>query len=317
MPQFRSVCPQWLFASALMCAASTVTHTGCTPQHEPANTASRAQHSAQATPESRAPWATLASSAAGRSSVESANSVHFSLDSSSATLALDGKLLLLARFVIPRDAHIYWHNPGESGRATLVHFNAPPGSQVAPLQYPGPQRFRGERGSTSYGYAGTVTLVSEVVLPLPPRDRVEFTAEAEWLACSSVCAIERATARVSVEPAVNSVQAPEATQRPAAESNAAKPPYSQLPLPWPHTAVAPERTGPSRWRLRAPAGAKLIEFFPYAPLLPDERDCTSLASDGGRELNVESNIVWAGPAKGVVRALLESGETRYFEVELP
>lgn len=79
----------------------------------------------------------------------------------------------------------------------------------------------------------------------------------------------------------------------------------------------PERIGPSQWRLHAPDGATLIEFFPYAPLQPDERDCTSRASDAGRELTVESNVTWSTPAKGVVRALLESGETRYFEVELP
>lgn len=263
------------------------------------------------------PWATLASAAAGRSSVEIANSVQFSLDSSSATLASDGKLLLLARFVVPRDAHIYWHNPGESGRATIVRFDAPPGARVEALQYPGPNRFRGERGSTSYGYAGTVTLVSEVVLRVPPTHSVEFTADAEWLACSSVCAIERATARIRVEPNVNPIQSTSNAQSSAPDSNEPDSELAQLPTPWPLSTPPPERTGSLSWRLRAPDSARLLEFFPYAPLLPDEADCINRVVDAGHELTIEARAAWSTPARGVVRAMFDGGETRYFEVELP
>jgi hypothetical protein len=90
-----------------------------------------------------------------------------------------------------------------------------------------------------------------------------------------------------------------------------------LPKPWPDTAPAVERLSPTRWRLRAPADSQLIEFFPYQQLQPEERDCTSEVTAAGREMHVESNVIWTLPAKGLVALTTTSGEPRYCEVLLP
>jgi Disulphide bond corrector protein DsbC len=298
MPQFSLLRLRRHLAPGLACVAVAGYHSGCTPAAHQGASTRKAESAAFAPAAVPAPRLGSGDHAARQSSARADSSVQFALDSRGATLASDGKLWLIARFTVPDGAHIYWENPGESGLATTVRFDAPRGFAVGPVKYPGPQRFRGERDAVSYGYAGTVELVSEVTLPIPPPARAEFTAEAQWLACSTVCAAEHAVAHLTLAPSVNLKQfiAP------------------SLPGPLPE-APAPEQLSATRFVLRAPPNTELIEFFPRRPLDPEERDCANRPDVTGSTLELEFGRAPVLPIDGVLRTRV-AGEERFFELSL-
>ena len=90
--------------------------------------------------------------------------------------------------------HSYWSNPGESGLAPTVDWQAPAALKFGPLQHPAPTLLK-VIGITSYVHAGDHVLVSRVRVassvasgtPLPIEARIN------WLACSeSLCVPGRA-----------------------------------------------------------------------------------------------------------------------------
>jgi len=94
--------------------------------------------------------------------------------------------------------HVYWQNPGDSGRPTKVSFSAPEGYALGPLQYPVPERFDQAGNEVVYGYSGSVLLLAEV---RPPRGggamaaaravtvdpTAAFSANVTWLCCNKLC----------------------------------------------------------------------------------------------------------------------------------
>jgi len=65
----------------------------------------------------------------------------------------------------PEDGwHTYWRNPGDSGMATVIDWQLPPGFASGPISWPQPQRFS-EGSMTAYGYAGEVLLLAEITPP--------------------------------------------------------------------------------------------------------------------------------------------------------
>jgi DsbC/DsbD-like thiol-disulfide interchange protein len=112
------------------------------------------------------------------------------------------ELTLGARFDIAPGWHIYWSNPGESGLATEASFAAPPGFRVGPVRFPGPARFDLAGDITNYGYQELATLSAVVAAPdALPGDRVQFSVQASWLACSDTCVPGRGEARIELEAA--------------------------------------------------------------------------------------------------------------------
>lgn len=85
--------------------------------------------------------------------------------------------------------HIYWTNPGDSGLATLVTFNLPPGLKAGPVQYPVPQRIELPGGVVNFGYEQQVMLMT-IVTPaerLKVGSRIAIAAQVRWLCCKDVC----------------------------------------------------------------------------------------------------------------------------------
>ena len=85
------------------------------------------------------------------------------------------------------DWHTYWLNPGDSGLATRIELELPPGFTEGPIQWPVPERLP-VGPLVNFGYSGTL------VLPLaiePPRQFAEASvtlrARAEWLICKVEC----------------------------------------------------------------------------------------------------------------------------------
>lgn len=92
-------------------------------------------------------------------------------------------------FKIEPKWHIYWINPGESGQATQVRWEFPPGFQVGPTQYPVPVNFPQPGDVKGYGYTDQVMLMATIT---PPADLsvgadVPYSVKADWLVCEEVC----------------------------------------------------------------------------------------------------------------------------------
>jgi thiol:disulfide interchange protein len=83
--------------------------------------------------------------------------------------------------------HTYWRNPGESGGATRIEWELPPGITAGDIQWPVPER---------YLFSGLTTFVyhNEVVLLVPltiAKDAApgakELKAKVDWLECEKLC----------------------------------------------------------------------------------------------------------------------------------
>ncbi|MEQ9366598.1 MAG: protein-disulfide reductase DsbD family protein, partial [Leptospirales bacterium] len=90
--------------------------------------------------------------------------------------------------------HTYWKNPGDSGLATSLHWQLPPGFTAGPILWPTPRRIFVEP-LMSYGYGsddpavpGRVVLLTRIhVAPDVRPGPVGLAAAVEWLECKEIC----------------------------------------------------------------------------------------------------------------------------------
>lgn len=251
--------------------------------------------------------------------------VAFSLIADRAALRPGQPMTLAARFDIDPEWHIYWENPGESGLATEVEFQAPEGFTVGPVRYPGPVAFSSPGPVVSYGYAGTVLLSAPVEVPksLASGDHVTFQAEAFWLACRDSCIRGQGKAELKL-PVLASGSEPSPTGTGAEAGSALlKEHEARLPRPWPADAGARHawEKGPNpgdgpvlvlRLPARLTSGANLV-FFPST----DDQ----LVVTGQEQIIDGADVVLrvnyrAIPASARARGLLGVNDT-FYQLDVP
>jgi DsbC/DsbD-like thiol-disulfide interchange protein len=93
--------------------------------------------------------------------------------------------------------HTYWKNPGDAGKATAIKWALPAGLSAGPLHWPYPQRIR-SGPLVSFGYADTVSLLTEISGQWPVMDKIEISATADWLVCEAICIPESAVLALSL-----------------------------------------------------------------------------------------------------------------------
>jgi DsbC/DsbD-like thiol-disulfide interchange protein len=107
-----------------------------------------------------------------------------------------GELWLGLRFKLRDNWHIYWRNPGDSGRAVAVSWQLPEDVSVGVLKWPLPTRL--PRGS--YGYEEQVVL--PVRLNIRPRSireqRLPITAHVDWQVGREGCISGSATLGIAL-----------------------------------------------------------------------------------------------------------------------
>ncbi len=101
-------------------------------------------------------------------------------------------------FTIPKDWHIYWQNPGDSGIPTTLAWTLPSGLSVGDTAWPVPERID-TSGIINYGYSNQVTLAVPIT---PSQDRVtgKIAVKANWLVCHETCIPESAMLTATIEP---------------------------------------------------------------------------------------------------------------------
>src|SRR5262249_12419793 len=88
-----------------------------------------------------------------------------------------------------RGWHVSWHNPGDAGLPTWVHWTRPDGFSAGPLRWPVPERFGQPGGVVGYGYGDTLLLSTMVTPPatLAANAPIQLRVDAGWLACEKLC----------------------------------------------------------------------------------------------------------------------------------
>ncbi len=132
--------------------------------------------------------------------------------------------------------HTYWRNPGDSGQAPFLDWDAPEGAEVSPSEWPAPSRIP-YGPLVNFGYKGETALLFEVKLPSgwPAGRPLPLSAEAEILVCENICI--PVTGRLATAIATG----PESLPDPAAAPLLAKARAEQpLDSPWPVAASVGE-----------------------------------------------------------------------------
>jgi DsbC/DsbD-like thiol-disulfide interchange protein len=115
--------------------------------------------------------------------------VHARLLTSVATLKPGEPFQVGVMFKIAPGWHIYWTNPGDSGMATSVKLDLPPGFLAGEVQYPVPTRLDLPGDIVNYVYENEVMLIVPVTSPkdFSAGSPVKISAKVAWLVCQDVC----------------------------------------------------------------------------------------------------------------------------------
>lgn len=115
--------------------------------------------------------------------------VHVKLLADTSAIVPGKPFTVALNFKISPRWHIYWINPGDSGEATKVAWQLPPGFTASELKFPVPERIVLPGDIISYGYENEVTLTATIT---PPSDlklgtNVSIGAKTDWLVCEKIC----------------------------------------------------------------------------------------------------------------------------------
>lgn len=83
--------------------------------------------------------------------------------------------------------HTYWRNPGESGGATRIEWDLPPGISAGEIQWPVPERYLFSGLTTFVYHNEVVLLVSLTVAKDAAPGAKELKAKVDWLECEKLC----------------------------------------------------------------------------------------------------------------------------------
>jgi thiol:disulfide interchange protein len=102
-------------------------------------------------------------------------------------------------FDIREGWHTYWRNPGDSGEATRLTWELPPGFSAGDIVWTTPHRFE-VPPLVNYGYAKHAVHLVQITAPqdLKAGTSIDLAAKASWLVCSDVCIPETADLKLRI-----------------------------------------------------------------------------------------------------------------------
>ena len=101
--------------------------------------------------------------------------------------------------------HTYWRNPGDSGQATTLKWQLPPGFTAGDIVWATPHRFE-IPPLVNYGYAKHAVHLVNITAPkdLQAGTAIVLAAKAGWLVCSDVCIPEDAQLQLKLPVSASS-----------------------------------------------------------------------------------------------------------------
>lgn len=254
-------------------------------------------------------WLTIASSVCHAASGTAVATDHVKARLVSETAAIGpGQTIWTALDLEIRDGwHTYWRNPGDSGLATRLVWNLPPGFSSGDIVWTTPHRFE-LPPLVNYGYSGHAVHLIPITAPndLRSGSPAVLEAKASWLVCSDVCVPEDAVLQLRL-PAVDGAAPVDAAD--AALFAAAR---SDLPKPAPASASARIANGQLIITLGKAWGAALsqvtsLQFFPYDEG-SIEYGAPQTLTHAGDSLELTVKAGDSPPTSGAVRGVLVAGE---------
>lgn len=174
---------------------------------------------------------------------------------------------------MPPGWHTYWQYPGDSGGATEIAWDLPPGITAGPIQWPVPEKYV-DSDLTTYVHHDEAALLVEIRTgkDLAPGD-YPIKAKVSWLECEKVCVMGsgRISGTLKIGP------------DPSAPSNATQFAEWRSRLP----GVADPSTVSSEWEVNgtdrtlklswAPPGS--VDRFDFYPIVSKEFEISGATSD--------------------------------------
>ncbi len=140
-------------------------------------------------------------------SVSAKNLVQAELVAETQTISAGSEVLVGLYLRITPGWHVYWKNPGDTGRPTRVELQWSKGAVASEFLWPYPKKFS-IPPLVNYGYEGEVLLPFRVRVPRNFRgSQLKAVGEAAWLVCEKECVPERQAVEL-VLPVSSSAMAP-------------------------------------------------------------------------------------------------------------
>lgn len=83
--------------------------------------------------------------------------------------------------------HTYWKNPGDSGKATKITWDLPPGITAGEIQWPAPEKVELDGLFTYVFHNETALIIPLTIAPDAPTGTVAIKGKASWLECEKSC----------------------------------------------------------------------------------------------------------------------------------
>jgi thiol:disulfide interchange protein len=128
--------------------------------------------------------------------------------------------------------HTYWKNPGDSGMATDVQWQLPPGFKAGPLEWPAPEKLP-DPNLTTYIYQGTIILLAPITVPAGlPAGPVQVKASVSWLECQVMCVTGGLDLQANLDIGAEPKPSPDAAVLTKAAALLPKPATALAPQAW-------------------------------------------------------------------------------------
>ena len=232
-----------------------------------------------------------------------------------------GRTLTVAlRLQLEDGWHVYWKNPGDSGMATSIGWDLPPGFSAGAIRWPHPARI--DIGPlTNYGYEHEVLLLVDLQAPadLASATQVSLRAKADWLVCKEICLPASADLALALPAAASAAPIDRRWMAQFAEARARLPVEAEG---WHAQAV--HRDGELTVHLAAPDGAARLDDLSF---FPDREGIILNAAaqrfehtSAGYALHLQTSQQYAGDPNtlaGVLIAQAGFGPVRALAIEVP
>ncbi|MEJ0089074.1 MAG: protein-disulfide reductase DsbD domain-containing protein [Limisphaerales bacterium] len=220
--------------------------------------------------------------------------------------------------------HTYWKNPGESGIATSIKWDLPPGVTVGEIQWPLPEKLPPAE-VTTYGYEHEVMLLVPLTLATNlPTGPLVLKADVAWLECMEQCLPGSATVEATLT--IGSDTKPSA-DAPTIESWKSKLPQTTNPFllqAWWEPAngdLRPLDLGNPKGGAGTNSQFDSVDFFPYASDQFDVQAATEVLIGDSAQLHFRKLVKkfsggWPKEISGVLVVQQDSSHHGY-ELKLP
>ena len=190
--------------------------------------------------------------------------------------------------------HVYWMNPGDSGRATTVKITAPDGFKVGPLRFPVPLKFNQPGDILGYGYEKSVLLTAEVKAPadLKSGSQTAIYADITWLACKDACIPGKAKPSVSLPTSPQPVKSHEAVFKQWADRF----PVDKDPAVKSAAVEADETQGVFTLKIEWNAVPRKVELYPGRDDAVEVQNI-AITNNGSQTLATVTARLWPGQKK--------------------